>query len=63
MESQLVFGSQSSPAIYDHLHEIFLRVARLRSNSDGQGLDDFVPVTPDKVSNEWIVNSYVNQAN
>merc|ERR1712082_320856 len=67
VESQLVFGSRSSPAIYDRLHEIFLLVAQLRSNTDSKWLkrtlDDFVPVTPDKESNERIVNAYISLAN
>ena len=66
-ESQLVFGSCSSPAIYDRLHELFLLVARLRVGADSWGLmrtlDDFVPVTPDKESNKTIVHAYVNLAN
>ena len=67
VESQLVFGSRSSPAIYDRLHEIFLLVAQLRAGIDARGLmrtlDDFVPVTPDKESNEKIVSAYVALAN
>ena len=63
VESQLVFGSRSSPAIYDRLHEVFLLVAQLRSNTDSRWLmrtlDDFVPVTPDRASNERIVSAYV----
>ena len=31
VQTQLVFGSKSSPAIYDRLHEVFLLVARIRS--------------------------------
>ena len=34
VESQLVFGSRSSPAIYDRLHELSLLVARLRAGAD-----------------------------
>ena len=67
VETQLVFGSRSSPAIYDRLHEIFLLVAQLRAGVESRGLmrtlDDFVPVTPDKESNERIVNAYVALAN
>ena len=67
VESQLVFGSRSSPAIYDRLHEVFLLVAQLRAGASARGLmrtlDDFVPVTPDRESNERIVNAYVALAN
>ena len=66
VESQLVFGSRSSPAIYDRLHEVFLLVAQLRSNTPSRflhrTLDDFVPVTPDRASNQKIADAYVGLA-
>ena len=66
VEPQLVFGSRSSPAIYDRLHEIFLLVAQLRSDVPSRylhrTLDDFVAVTPDRDTNQRIVDAYVNLA-
>ena len=51
VETQLIFGAGSSPAIYDRLHEVFLTVVRLRSGVDRRflhrTLDDFVAATPD----------------
>jgi len=66
VESQLVFGSRSSPAIYDRLHEVFLLVAQLRSNTSSyylhRTLDDFVAVTPDRETNQRIVDAYISLA-
>ena len=66
IETQLVFGSKSSPAIYDRLHEVFLLVARIRSGVDKRylhrTLDDFVAIMPDKNTNEQIVQAYMELA-
>ena len=66
VETQLVFGSKTSPAIYDRLHEVFLLVAWIRSGVDKRylhrTLDDFVAVTPDKHTNERIVKAYMDLA-
>ena len=66
VETQLVFGSKSSPALYDRLHEVFLLVAQLRSKVPSRylhrTLDDFVAVTPDKSTNERIVHAYMTLA-
>ena len=59
VENQLVFSSKSSPALYDQLHEVFLKVAQLCSRVAKcflpHTLDDFVMVMPDKPTNEYIV--------
>ena len=66
VETQLVFGSKTSPAIYDRLHEVFLLVAWLRSGVNRRylhrTLDDFVAVTPNKITNERIVKAYMDLA-
>ena len=66
VETQLVFGSKTSPAIYDRLHEVFLLVAWLRSGVNKRylhrTLDDFVAVTPNKITNERIVKAYMDLA-
>ena len=66
VETQLVFGSKSSPALYDRLHKVFLLVAQIRSKVPScylhRTLDDFVAVTPDKSTNERIVHAYMTLA-
>ena len=66
VETQLVFGSKTSPAIYDRLHEVFLLVAWIRSGVNKRylhrTLDDFVAVTPNKRTNERIVKAYMDLA-
>ena len=66
VETQLVFRSKSSPALYNRLHEVFLLIAQLRSKVPNhflhRTLDNFVAVTPDKSTNEQIVLSYMNLA-
>ena len=65
-ETQLVFGSGSSPAIYDRLHEVFLTVVRLRSGVDRRflhrTLDDFVAATPDLATNQRVTTTYMELA-
>ena len=67
IETQLVFGGRTSPALYDRLHEVFLIVVQIRSSALSEWLnrclDDFAPVTPDRESNERIVDAYVSLAN
>ena len=66
VKMQLVFGSKSSPAIYDRLHEVFLLVAQILSWVDKRylhcNLDDFVAVTPDKHTIEHIIHTYIDLA-
>ena len=56
VETQLVFGGCSSPALYDRLHEVFTIVVMLRSGADPEQihwtLDDFVCASPDRSTNE-----------
>ena len=66
VETQLVFCSRLSPALYDRLHEVFLLVAQLCSKVPSlylhQTLNDFVAITLDKSTNKWIVLSYMTLA-
>ena len=66
MEMQLVFGAKTSPAIYDHLHKVFLPVTRLQSRVNSAylhlTLNDFLMVTPDRKTNKRIVLAYLKLA-
>ena len=66
VETQLIFGGGSSPALYDRLHEIFSLVVCLRAEVSQKytyrTLDDFVVATPNQQLNISITQTYLDLA-
>ena len=63
IETQAVFGSKSSPALFDRLHELVILIAVLKSNVDPclihKTLDDCIIASPFLQPNKLFIEAYI----